>query len=113
MKKSSFNEDIAFNDDKVAVKVIFETEVSKEIRILFKEGQQMKEHKTAFPITVHVLKGCIDFGVNGEKHKLAEGAIIALPGNVPHDLHATEESMVRLTLSKSDNIQRVVDVINK
>lgn len=111
IQKASFNEALDFNENKVAVKVIMETATSKEIRILFRKGQEMKEHQTAFPISVHILKGAIDFGVNGEKHSLAEGDIIALEANTPHDLLATEESIVRLSLSKADKIERVLNVI--
>jgi quercetin dioxygenase-like cupin family protein len=46
--------------------VILETSFSKEIRILLKNGQTMKEHKAPFPIRVHILEGTIDFGIKGE-----------------------------------------------
>ncbi len=72
----------------------------------------MKEHKTAFPIIVHVLSGQIDFGVENETHLLDAGGIIALEGNIPHDLVAREDSVVRLTLSKLDKIERVEELVN-
>ena len=111
MKVESFNDQLEYNDKKIVTKVILESSFSKEIRILLKNGQVMKEHKTAFPITVHVLEGIIDFGVNGQVSELTKGAIIALEGNTPHDLTAKEDSVVRLTLSKLDNVQRVEKVI--
>ena len=46
--------------------MILETSFSKEIRILLKNGQTMKEHKAPFPIGVHILEGTIDFGIKGE-----------------------------------------------
>ncbi len=36
---------------------MMETETSKEIGILFKKGQMMKEHKAGFPITVEIHTG--------------------------------------------------------
>ena len=107
MKIISFNQDVQFNEDKVATKVILESSFTKEIRILMKESQIMKEHKAPFPITVHVLKGSIDFGVQEEIHILNEGDIIALDGNVPHDLKANSDSIIRLTLSKLDRVERL------
>lgn len=111
MKIESFIENVEYNSDKIVTKVILESIFTKEIRILFKKGQVMKEHKTIFPIVVHVLKGKIDFGVQGETHLLAKGDIISLEGNVPHDLSAKENSDVRLTLSKLDKVKRVEKVI--
>lgn len=107
----SFNDELEFDENRMKTKVLIETSFSKEIRILLKEGQIMKEHKTPFPILVHVLEGKIEFGVAGTRHLLQSGSIISLEGNVPHDLNAKENSIVRLTLSKQDKIKRLEEVI--
>lgn len=72
----------------------------------------IKEHKTPFPIIVHVYQGGIDFGVEGDTVILHEGDAIALPGAVPHDLRARVDSMIRLTLSKADRVERVEAVVS-
>lgn len=110
MELNSFNNDLEFTDNRVKISVVLETSFSKEIRIAFKEGQTMNEHKTAYPIAVHLLKGAVEFGVEGEKYQLKEGDILTLEGNIPHDLLAHEESVVRLTLSKLDTVERVKGV---
>lgn len=111
MTKSSFETDAIFDDQKVRTKLILETSFSKEIRILLKKGQSMREHKAPFPIIVHLLEGNIDFGVEGEINRLQKGSILTLDSNVPHDLHAHEDSVVRLTLSKQDRAERVEEVV--
>lgn len=111
MKMSSLSEQIEYNENKPAVKVLLESEAGKEIRIVFKKGQIMKEHKTPFPIVVEIFEGAIDFGVNGEVQSLKRGDLIALDGNVPHDLNAMEDSIVRLSLNKADTAQRVEKVV--
>ncbi len=111
MKTASLRKDLQYNEDKVAIKVMMETDTAKEIRILFKKGQAMKEHKAGFPITVEIHQGTIAFGVNNEKMILQAGDLISLDANVPHDLHAEEDSIVRLTLSKLDTVERVKKVI--
>ena len=113
MDIKSFEENLEFNDTRIVTSVVIETSFSKEIRILLKSGQVMKEHKAPYPITVHILSGEIDFGVEGVIYSLKQGAIVSLEANVKHDLNALADSVVRLTLSKLDKIERVEDVIKE
>lgn len=113
MNIKSFNAHLDYNDNRIVTQVILETSFSKEIRILLKNGQTMKEHKAPFPIIVHILEGKIDFGVEGETIPLKKGDIITLKSSVSHDLTAKEDSIVRLTLSKLDDVDRVKKVAEK
>lgn len=110
MQVRSFNEEPVFNDNKVNARLILETPFSKELRISLKTGQTMIEHKTSFPILVHVLSGKINFGVHGKVTTIQTGDILSLEGDVPHDLKALEDSVVRLTISRSDTVARVSQV---
>ncbi len=111
MKTASFFTDLKFSDESVVITPLLDSDFGKEIRIAFKEGQIMKEHKTKFPIAVMTLKGSIEFGVGEELFTLNEGDVITLEGNVMHELKATKESVVRLSLHKGDTIARVKGVL--
>lgn len=111
MKKVNLYQEIAFDDNKPLITVLFETEFTKEIRIVMKESTVMKKHKSKFPIVIQLLEGSIDFGTSDEIHKLKTGDIIALKGNIPHNLVATKNSIIRLSLTKYDNTERVNNVI--
>lgn len=111
MKTASLTKDIQYNDNRPTIQVMLDTENGKEIRIAFKKGQVMKEHKTPFAIVVEIFDGSIDFGVNGEVHSLHKGDLISLEGGVPHDLAAVKDSIVRLSLNKGDSATRVADVV--
>ena len=110
MKIASLTEGIVYGETKPAITVLFESESTKEIRIALKAGQIMKEHKTPYPIVVEIFKGKIDFGVEGEVMQLEAGGLITLSGNVPHNLTAVENSIVRLSLSLKDKVERVRNV---
>lgn len=112
MKTASIYQDIEYSEEKPLIKVLFETEFTKEIRIAMQKGTSMREHKTKFPIVVELSEGDIDFGVQGETIHLKKGSLIALDGNVPHDLKAKENSIIRLTLTKFDNAERVKSITN-
>jgi|GEM_PF-139428 len=109
----SLNQDLEFNENKPAIKAIFETDFTKEIRILMRENQEMKEHQTPFPIVVELLEGEIIFGVEGQNYEVKKGDLLTLSGGVPHNLIAKKESVIRLTLSKLDSSKRVEGVAEK
>ncbi len=111
MKKFNIYDGLEYSDKKVQITPMFESDVSKEIRIVFKKDQIMKDHKTSFPISVEIFEGSIDFGVNDEVFTLIKGDIVALEANVVHNLKANEDSIVRLSLSKSDSVNRVKGVL--
>ncbi|HLV39422.1 cupin [Xanthomarina sp.] len=113
MKLASLVNHVEYHETRPTIQVLMETESGKEIRIAFKEGQVMKEHKTPFPIVVEIFEGAIDFGVNGIVHQLKKGDLIALEGGVPHDLTAVKTSTVRLSLNKLDSAKRVEGVVNQ
>ncbi len=112
MQIASMLKDLKFDDKKPAISILLDNSYSKEIRITFRELQEMKEHKAPFPISIEVFRGKIEFGVNDETIILKDGDIITLDANVPHSLVAKKESIVRLSLNKSDNINRVSAVLS-
>ncbi len=111
MNKFNIYDEIEFSEKKVKITPMFESDSSKEIRIVFVKGQLMKDHKTSFPITVEIFEGEIDFGVGEKVYNLVKGDIVSLEASILHNLKANENSIVRLTLSKKDSIARVNGVL--
>ncbi len=110
MKITSLLKELNYLENRPAVTLLIESEFSKEIRIAMKQGQRMKEHQTPHPIVIQVVKGAVDFGVEGKVFDLITGDILTLEGSVPHDLYAKKDSILRLSLSLSDRAQRVKEV---
>ena len=95
----------------VTIAKLFDGPHSKEIRINLEKGAQMKEHKAPGAIMVQVLSGKIDFSV-GENNVILDALdMITLEPNVIHALTALENSIVRLSLSKNDDVSRVFRVL--
>ena len=111
MDLKSFKNEVEFDATRVKTKVLIETSFSKEIQILMSVGQVMKEHQTPYPILIHLLEGNIDLGVQGKIISMKVGDIIALEGDIPHDLTAKENAIIRLTLSKHDKVERLKEVL--
>lgn len=108
MNKASLIENITYHENsKPTVTVLLKTASTKEVRIVMKEGQFMKEHTAPFPIIVELFEGEIDFGVNGIIQKLVKGDMIALEANVPHDLTCISNCIIRLSISVLDKVERV------
>lgn len=108
-------EKLTWKDDEFkGIKIVkmHETSEIKEIRISLEKDTTMKEHKAPGAIMVQILQGKVDFGVNGKTISLDELDMVALDANVMHSLKALENSIVRLSLSKNDNISRVFKLVN-
>ena len=108
MEKIVWQNDV-FNG--VTIAKLFDGPHSKEIRINLEKGAQMKEHKAPGAIMVQVLSGKIDFSVGGNSVILDTLDMITLEPNVIHALTALENSIVRLSLSKNDDVSRVFRVL--
>ena len=111
MKIASILDHVEYSEHKPAVSVLINNATTKELRIALRKGQVMSAHKTAFPIVVQVFEGEIYFSVAGEKKHLRRGDLIALDGNVVHELTGIEDSIIRLSLSKQDSAQRVFSLV--
>lgn len=112
MNTASLVKELVYQDNKPVVTLLLTTKTTKEIRIVMKKGQTMKEHKAPYPIVIELFEGSIDFGINGIKQLLKKGDLIALDENVPHHLTCVSDSIIRLSLSIFDHVERVNNVNN-
>lgn len=101
------------SEGKVKVELVIETSFTKELSITMKTGMEMKEHKTSFPIIIHILDGEIEFSYEGNILILCKGEIVTLAQDIPHSLKALEDSIIRLSLMKGDEVKRVEGVVAK
>ena len=58
----------------------------------FAAGGRMPEHRAPGWVTIQVLRGTLRVRTPDAQHVLAQGQILALAPNVPHDVDASEEA---------------------
>lgn len=112
MKLTQWNK-ANFNPKEVKINVLIDDERGKEIQILLAKDSIMREHKAPFDIHVQVLSGKIWFEVQNQRIELNTLDMISLKADISHSLGGLEDSIVRLSLSKSDNIQRINTIFKK
>ncbi len=112
MTITSLVDQITYQENKPTVTVLLKTDTTKELRIVMKKGQTMKEHQAPYPIVIEIFEGSINFDVNNEKKLLNKGDLIALDANIPHDLTCMSDCIIRLSLSIYDSVERVKNVNN-
>ena len=109
MQKTAFLKNTRFGG-KVQIDRIFETPVSKELRICMAEGNSLKEHSAPGPITIMVLEGAVTVFTEHDTLELQKGEMVYFDANVTHALAASEQSVIRLTLSHHDSANRVISL---
>lgn len=87
-----------YGTSRPVLKLLFNTGVSKELRITMRKGQQLPQHTTTSPIIIQVVEGSLDFGYSQQRLILKKGTLITLEANQPHDLQALEDCIVRLSI---------------
>lgn len=87
-------EDLATDQTKAIVK----TEEMEIIRLVIPAGKDIPNHKVSGPITVHCIKGRIEFTAMGATQELAQGELLHLMPGEPHSVKAVENAVVLLTI---------------
>ncbi len=106
----SFLKDTDFTSG-LKVEKMLETNASKEIRICMPQESTMKEHSAPGEITIMVLEGEVKIDSNKQSVTLKNGELVYFEARAPHSLHALKDSVIRLVLSKNDDIKRVESLI--
>jgi len=88
---------IDFNLGKPHVVSIKKTEKLNIFAVGITEGDALKKHKSATPAVLTVLKGSVDFEINGEVHMLNQFDVFDIPVGEEHEVRAVVDSIVLLS----------------
>jgi quercetin dioxygenase-like cupin family protein len=67
--------------------------------VVLGEGIEVGTHHADSPLTIHILTGRITYRVEGEEFALEEGQVLYFGPGEAHDIRATEDSALLLTIS--------------
>ncbi len=70
-----------------------------QVLFSFEAGGQLDRHSTPGLVTIHVLEGRLNVGADGSDHELGAGDVLILDADVPHDVRASEQSAMLLTVA--------------
>lgn len=68
------------------------------VLIAMKQGARMKKHQASGAVSIHVLSGCLTVQVGETAIEVAAGQVLALDRALPHDVEATQDSSMVLTV---------------
>ena len=64
----------------------------------FAAGEELSEHTSSRPATIHVLSGDIELTLDGERTDAGPGTLVHMAPGLPHALRARAPSVMLLTL---------------
>lgn len=108
----NFVEAADFSQNKVIIKKLIETPLTKEMQVSIPKNITMKEHAAPHSITIMLIKGDLNFYIGEEKHNLKIGDLVYLEPNTMHSLEAIENSIIRLSLAKADSAEHVKKIVD-
>jgi quercetin dioxygenase-like cupin family protein len=84
----------------IASRVLARTGGGNLTLFAFDAGQELSEHTTPFDAIVIVLEGTVALTIGGTQVDAVPGAIVRMPANVPHAVHAPEPARMLLLMLK-------------
>ena len=89
---------IEFNPDKPTVLQVKKSDTVKMFCVALCKNQLLRKHQAKVPSLLIVLKGCVDFLINGEVVTLRELETFQIPVNVDHEVSGRfDENLILVT----------------
>lgn len=79
-------------------RVIHKDDALRVVLFAFDKGQELTEHTASMPAIVQLVSGRISFAVDDRVVDITPGSWLHMPANTSHSVHATEPSVMLLTL---------------
>lgn len=67
--------------------------------VVMAAGNEIGTHQADSPMTLHVLRGSLQFHAGDEDHEMSSGEVLFFGPGDAHDIRATEETALLITIS--------------
>jgi quercetin dioxygenase-like cupin family protein len=88
-----------WRDNGHSAKTLVKHHDQRIVLIAMKQGARMMKHKASGAVSIHVLSGGVRIDLGETTVEVPAGQLLALEGGLPHDVEATLDSSVLLSLS--------------
>jgi quercetin dioxygenase-like cupin family protein len=69
--------------------------------VALRRGTALEPHQVAGPVSIQVIRGCLEVTTSGETTAVPAGGLITLDAGVAHSVSAHEDSAILITLAMS------------
>lgn len=73
----------------------------KIVLMALRSNGKMQRHNVSGPVSIHCLEGHIALDVGSQPSELSAGGLVSIEPGVEHDITATEDSLVLLTIGST------------
>ena len=80
----NFKDEVSYANGAIVSKTLFDKPAGSLTLFAIAEGQGIKEHKSPYDATVHVVDGEASFQVAEKIYELKAGDALIMPADVPH-----------------------------
>lgn len=78
---------------------LFKSAALEVIRMVLPAGRRVPEHRVPGELTLQCIEGTVELDAHQKTQTLHAGKLVRLAGNIPHALHALEDTSLLLTIS--------------
>lgn len=93
---------VNYADGSIVSRTVAENDVRSLTVFAFDAGQGLSEHSTPSDAFLQILEGEAEVTVGGRTFRATQGALVMLPGNVPHAVRAVERFKMSLVMLRAE-----------
>jgi quercetin dioxygenase-like cupin family protein len=71
--------------------------------VALRKGTALDSHQVAGPVSIQIIRGCLEITTSGGTTAVPAGGLITLDGGVAHSVTAHEDSAILITLAMREN----------
>jgi quercetin dioxygenase-like cupin family protein len=88
-----------WRDNGHSAKTLVKHQDQRTVLIAMKRGTSIPRHRASGAVSILVLSGCLRVQAGRARFELPSGSLLALDRGLPHDVEATKDSSLVLTVS--------------